>query len=324
MHRIPAVTVDAHPSRPSVLARALTGWAILCLCVGLSITFTRVVDTWTALDPLAIRAAQAILTAAMVVPLMMLLHRRLENRSSRDRDSSPSAWAEASPAAWTRAAALGIAVGLCTAVLTWGPAFWAGWIRFGGVSTTQLLIFLVVNTLIVLAYEAVPEELALRGYAWDALRQRLGPFVSAAGVTILFCATYTGISAVQTSSALMLGVRADGISVSPGDDPIVYLVQISLFGLTLITARSLPLRGGLAAAITFHLVHLTANRLLFGGLGGFDTGLDVTFVAPDAVGLVLVHIALSGVVFLGLRKTLKSRRSGGSPGQAGQSTTADR
>lgn len=307
MHHIRSVAVDALPSRPSVLARALTCWSALCVGIGLSITFTRMVDAWAGLDSLTSQAVQAILTAAMVVPLMMLLRRRLGERSNRSGRKPRFAWA--------RAAALGGAVGLCTATLTWGPAFWAGWIRVSSVSATQVLIFLAVNTFIVLAYEALPEELALRGYAWEALRERLGPTVSAVGVTVLFCATSTGISTVQTVSALMLGVRADGVSVSPGADPIAYLVQISLFGLTLIAARRLPLSGGLAAAVAFHLVHLTVNRLLFGGLGGFETGLDVTVVSPEAVVLVLAHIVLSGIVFAGLGRKLKSRRSAVQAGQ---------
>lgn len=295
-------TVPASGAAMPALAQALIGWTLLCLGVGLSITLAGLVESSAALGPVAVRATQAAITAAVVIPSIMILRRRL------GEDSRPSK--HRLPLTWMRPAAIGASVGLGTATVTWLPAVWVGWIRVESISVPQLLIFLAVNTLIALLYEALPEELALRGYAWESLRQCFRPISAAAGVTTLFCLTNIGISTVQTVSALLLGVRADGITLSPGGtDPVAYFVQISLFGLALIAARSLPTPGALAAAVAFHLVHLTVNRLLFGGLGGFDTGVEASVVVPDAVVLVLVHIILSGLVFAVLRKVIP-RRSG--------------
>lgn len=242
------------------------------------------------------RVVQAVIVGALAIPPLLILRYRL-GEGSRSQRQNPSF-------AWILPAAIAIAVGLGTAAVTWAPAAWAGWVRLAGVSVSQLLIFLAVNTLIALLYEALPEELALRGYAWEPLQQRFRPIIATAVVTVLFCATYTGISAVQTCSALLFGVRADGVSPAPdGTDPIACFLQISLFGLALIAARNLPAPGALAAALSFHLVHLTVNRLLFGCLGGFDTGVEVS-VAPDVSALVLVHIVLSGLAFAVLCKTL--------------------
>ena len=286
------------------LARPLAGWAVLCLSVGLSITLTRLVGPTATHGPLTERAVQAVTVGALAIPPLLILRRRL-GESSRRQGHYPSF-------AWIRPAAIAAGVGLGTAAVTWAPAVWAGWVRLAGLSVPQLLIFLAVNTLIALLYEALPEELALRGYAWESLRRNFRPIIATAVVTGLFCVTYTGISAVQTGSALLFGVRADGISfAADGTDPFAYLLQISFFGLALIAARSLPVPGALAAAVSFHLVHLTVNRLLFGGLGGFDTGVEVS-VTPDVSGLVLVHIVLSGLAFALLRKTTR-RRGGARP-----------
>jgi membrane protease YdiL (CAAX protease family) len=283
----------------SALARSLGGWAVLCLGVGMSITLTKLAGPSADLGPLAVRAVQAVIAGVIVIPPIMILRRRLGEGSRRPRRRPTLTW--------IRPAAIATGIGVVTAAATWAPAIWAGWVRVGSVSVQQLLVFLAVNTLIALLYEAIPEELALRGYAWDSMRQRFEPIIAAAVVTVLFCATYTGISAVQTGSALLLGVGADGIRPSPdGIDPFSYFLQLSLFGLTLIAARSLPVPGAVAAAVSFHLVHLTVNRLLFGGLGGFDTGVEAS-VAPDASILVLVHIILSGFVFAVLRKTLRTQ-----------------
>lgn len=295
-----AAAHDADAVSPmSTLVRSLIGWAVLCLGVGLSITLTRLAGPVTTHSPLTERAVQGVIVGALAIPPLLILRHRL-GEGSRGQRQNPSF-------AWILPAAIAVTVGLGAAAVTWAPAVWAGWVRVGSVSVQQLLVFLAVNTLIALLYEALPEELALRGYAWESLQQRFRPIIATAVVTVLFCATYTGISAVQTGSALLLGVRADGISFAPDrTDPFAYLLQISLFGLALIAARSLPVPGALAAAISFHLVHLTVNRLLFGGLGGFDTGVEVS-VAPGTEILVLVHIVLSGLVFALLRKRIEQR-----------------
>src|SRR5699024_3414188 len=153
--------------------------------------------------PLTERAVQAVIVGALAIPPLFALRHRLGEGAGRQKPS-PSF-------AWMHPAAIAAAVGLGAAAVTWAPAVLAGWVQLTGVSIPQLLIFLAVNTLIALLYEALPEELALRGYAWESLRQRFRPIIATAVVTGLFCATYTGISAVQTGSALLLGVRADGI-----------------------------------------------------------------------------------------------------------------
>ena len=155
-------------------------------------------------------------------------------------------------------------------------------------------------------YEVLPEELALRGYGWATIRARWPAFVATLTITILFCLSSAFISVFQTLSAFIVGVDPAGISFAPqGTDPVVYLVQIASFGLALIAARRLPVHGALFGAAAFHLVHLTMNRVILGGLGWLSSGVHVTFVEPDAIALVVVHIAVCGAGFILIRKLVE-------------------
>ena len=111
---------------------------------------------------------------------------------------------------------------------------------------------------------------------------------------------------MQTVSALLLGVVTSGIAlVPPGNDPIAYFLQLIFFGLALSAARRIPIPGALAICIAFHVVQLSANRILLGGFGWFESGVTTVFVEPDAVALVLVHIMISGIAFLAIRKMME-------------------
>ncbi|WP_461171204.1 CPBP family glutamic-type intramembrane protease [Arthrobacter sp. Z1-15] len=203
-----------------------------------------------------------------------------------------------------------MAVGLGTACVVWLPALWLGWLTIGRVDLAQLLMFIVVNAFVLFLYEALPEELALRGYVWTTLSESWRPFFATILVTALFPLSSVVISVMQTGSALTLGVDASGIALVPlGNDSIAYFLQLILFGLALCAARRIPIPGALAICIAFHVVQLSVNRVLLGGLGWLDSGVTAAFVEPDTIALVLVHIMLSGVAFLVIRKILEQRRS---------------
>ena len=53
------------------------------------------------------------------------------------------------------------------------------------------------------------------------------------------------------------------------------------------------------------------NRLLLGGSGWLDSGWSVTFVEEDAIGLVLMNLALAGAVFIGIRRRRLSQIESG-------------
>lgn len=283
----------------AAFARAVMGWMVLCAGVGLSITLARLAGRWIDGGSAFIPILQAVLASSIVVPAIVALRTKLDRQALAGMGVSRR---------WAPAALVGVVIGVGVGLLVWVPAAGFGWIRIERIDTATLLAFLAINTFVLLLYEAVPEELALRGYGWTTVRDRWVPFVATITVTVLFCLSSALISLFKTASALIFGAETNGIAlVPPGIDPTAYLLQILLFGLVLIAARSLPLPGALFAAIAFHLTQLTVNRVILGGLGWIESGVHVDFVEPDAIALVLVHIALSGIFFVITRKLLERR-----------------
>lgn len=292
--------------RGKTIVRAVIAWVILCAGVGLAITLARLVGRWVDGGAAFVPVLQAVFVSVMVVPAIVALRRKADRKALSGIGVSRR---------WGRAALIGAGIGLGVGLLVWAPAAALGWIRIERIDLADFLAFLAINTLVLLLYEAVPEELALRGYGWTSIRDVWAPYIATIAITVLFCLSSALISVFQTSSALITGIEANGISlVPPGNDPIAYLLQLVLFGLALIAARRLPLPGALFAAIMFHLTQLTINRVILGGLGWIESGVQVDFVEPDAIALVLAHIALSGVLFIITRKWME-RRSKASAGR---------
>ncbi|WP_211715169.1 type II CAAX prenyl endopeptidase Rce1 family protein [Nocardiopsis sp. MG754419] len=287
-------------TKRSALLRALAGWATMFLVQGLAIALARRVSDWTA-DSVAVQYwTQAVLVAALVVPAILLLRSRVDRRSA-----AGMGWARP----FGGAVAIGAGVALVSALVVWGPALLAGWITVGRVDPVQILVFLLVNTIVLVLYEALPEEIALRGYAWTNMRDGWGPAMATVVVTALFPVGVALSDACRLVVETVLGGDPDPYSAVPeGTDPLVYVVQLTLFGLALVAARRLPLAGALGAAIAFHTVQLTVNRLILGGTVLVDSGVEVTMAAPEVMALVFVHIVLGGSFFVGLRMVLPDAR----------------
>lgn len=239
----------------------------------------------------------------IVVPAIVILRRRLDRRPLRGAGGIGLA------RRWPAAAATGAAVGLGAGALVWAPAFWAGWIRLDHLDPTALITFLAVNTVVLLLYEALPEELALRGYGWSTMREAWSPLAATATITALFCLNMIPGNLIRAAaSALLPGVEMTGFPLAPsGADPIVYLTQMLIFGLALIAARRLPLPGALTAAIAFHVTVLTVNRVLLGGLRWIDSGVGAELAAPEVAALTLVYPVVGGVLFILIRRWLERR-----------------
>lgn len=286
-------------ARGRAFVRAGIAWIILCAGVGLAITLARLAGQWVDGGAAFIPVLQAVLVSGMVVPAIIALRRRADRKALSGIGISRR---------WLRPVLIGAGIGVGAGLLVWVPAAAFGWIRIERVDLADLFAFLAINTVVLLLYEAVPEELALRGYGWTTVRESWAPFIATITITVLFCLSSALISVFHTATALVVGVEANGISlVPPGNDPIAYLLQIVLFGLALIAARRLPLPGALFAAIAFHLTQLTVNRIILGGLGWIESGVRIDLVEPDAIALVLVHIALSGILFIIVRRWMERR-----------------
>ncbi|MFK4084031.1 type II CAAX prenyl endopeptidase Rce1 family protein [Kribbella sp. NPDC020789] len=157
----------------------------------------------------------------------------------------------------------------------------------------RVLLFLLVNTIIALLLEALPEELILRGHAWSALRSRYGGLLAAIGTTALFLLVPGIASAVQLVLGTIFEQNTQELSfVPPGQDAASYLFLLTIFGFTLVAARAAT--GSLWASVATHLTFLTVNRLTIDGAGR-DAGWSASLVSQDALLLVPAYLVLAAL-----------------------------
>ncbi|WP_228495043.1 type II CAAX prenyl endopeptidase Rce1 family protein [Clavibacter sp. VKM Ac-2873] len=294
---------EAQTRRPQpwirAVAVALLAWIVLGLGLGLAIGIADAVAQATGAGLIPKAVLQAVLMSALVVPAVVLLRRRLDRRSLASLGLSRRVGPPI---------ALGVGVGAATGAAVWVPAGLLGWIRVDDVDLAAFAGFLLLNGLVLALYEAIPEELALRGYMWTNLRDGTGLVVA----TLLTTALFPAIGVVTESGRWLVRTLAGSDTgtftpVPAGNDAIAYVLQLGLFGLALIAARRIPMEGALLVAMAFHGTQLTVNRVLLGGTGWMSSGWDVAFVEPDAIALVLVHSVLAGVVFVAVRTRLERR-----------------
>ena len=291
-------------ARPAIrlLVSALLGWVCLGVALGLATGTTRALQQHLDLDALPVALIQAVIMAALAISSIVMLRRYLDKRSLGELGVDRRA---AAPLA------LGLAVGAATGIVIWGSAVALGWIRIDSVDVPTFATFLVINGAVLALYEALPEELALRGHVWTNLKDGFGVAAATIGTTALFPFLGVIVGPVAWLTVTALGAEPATIRIFPaGNDPIVYIIQLTLFGLALVAARRIPIRGALFIAIAFHWAQLTVTRTLLGGTGWADSGWRIDWVEPDAIALVLVHIIVAGALFTTIRWALaRSRRS---------------
>ncbi|MFB9902541.1 CPBP family glutamic-type intramembrane protease [Allokutzneria oryzae] len=224
----------------------------------------------------------ALLCGGIAVPLIIVLCGRVDRRPLSDLDLRWSA----------RAFSLGFLVTASSATVTIGSATALGWLRWGPLDLPALLGFLGANAVIAFALEALPEELAFRGYVFQNLRERHKQRWAMAFTTAMFMAA-PGLSTVVTAGvAALLGKESPPPSIAPvGEEPISYLLLLGLFGYTLLVARTTT--GSLWTNIALHLTFLSANRIVLGRA----TGAPVEIVAPEALLAVPAYLLITVATF---------------------------
>jgi hypothetical protein len=300
----PDPRLDAQTRRPQswirAVAVALLAWVVLGVGLGASIGIAEAVRQATGVGPIPGAVLLAVLMSALVVPAVVLLRRRIDRRSLASLGLSRRIG---------RPIALGVGVGAVTGAVVWVPAGLLGWIRVDGIDLAAFVGFLLLNGVLLALYEAIPEELALRGYMWTNLRDGTGLVVATLVTTALFPAIGVVIASGEWLVLTIAGSDPGPFEPLPGGiDPIAYVLQLVLFGLAVIAARRVPVEGALVIAMAFHWTQLTVNRVLLGGTGWGSSGWDVAFVEPDAIALVLVHSMLAGLVFVAVRKRMERRQ----------------
>jgi membrane protease YdiL (CAAX protease family) len=300
----PTDTFTAGPpaggSRIGAALRALLGSCAMALALGTAGAVGQAISSHTGLAGTARQAVTAGICLAIAVSLIVLLRRGLDRRTMSGLGL---------PRAKTslRTFGLGVLVTGGSAAVLFGAGTWAGWLDWGPVDPPALVEFLIVNAVIALALEALPEELVFRGYVYRTLNQALRRWTAFITTVVLFTFAAAASSVVYAAVGALLGQDVPGPSFAPaGEDPVAYAILYPVFGTALLIARITT--GSLWTAIAMHLTYLTTARIVLGG-SSRSTGWSAELTSPDALLLVPGLLLLAASVFLVIAR-LRGRRLG--------------
>ncbi|MEI4623589.1 CPBP family intramembrane metalloprotease [Bacillus pfraonensis] len=159
---------------------------------------------------------------------------------------------------------------------------------------------LLINMVIAFFYEALPEELALRGMIYDILRHRFIAWLAVLFQTLLFLSIPIAVNQIQAI-----------VGLSPGNSiDLSYIILILCFGICLQLLRLWP--GSLWTAIGFHLTYLEIARFVI-----FQNGYDVPPIVTYqdsvlglgglfvAVGMIIVGGIVVSLIILGVKRFIR-------------------
>lgn len=285
-----------HPRRAALL-RALAAAAIMGLALALATWLGGLVGISATPDqPLGARLAVAGAGCVAVVAAIVQLRRRV--------DRAPLAGIGLTgPRSDAGGFLLGVGVVGASGALVIATLTLLGWAEWTGVDGLAVVSFLVTNTLVALLLEAIPEEIAIRGYALSSLRTAF----PRAAATALGIAAFLLVPPFALAAGWALGLISGGeaFTLAPGgQDPVVYYTMLAAFGLLLTFARDATLAATVWTCIGAHLTWLTINRIVLGSA----PGVDLAF-APDAELLCFaVYTSVAVIVFSLLAQRVAASR----------------
>ncbi|MCQ8192319.1 hypothetical protein [Streptomyces rugosispiralis] len=290
------------PSTAAVLVRALTGGLVMATALGVGTALGPAAADALGLTGFAARLLPGALVTALAVPLVLLLVRR-ERRSP-----GWLGFGGAGPS--LRALLTGAGVTGAAAALVLGAGTAAGMLRWSRPEPATLAGFVLTNGVVAFLLEALPEETTLRGHAWAALRTRFGGTGSALGTTAVFLLVPGASTVVGAAAARLAGRDPEPIGIAPdGQHPADYLILLTVFGLTLVAARTTLVRAPLWAAVGTHLTFLTVNRIVLEG-DRRGAGWHIEQTTPDAVLLVPAYLLVATAGFAVCRRAVRRRGAG--------------
>ncbi|GAA3371482.1 hypothetical protein GCM10017744_099390 [Streptomyces antimycoticus] len=296
------------PSTAAALLRALTGGLVMATALGVGTAVGPVGADALGLTGFAARVLPGALVTAPAVPLVLLLVRRGRR--------SPAWLGLGGAGASLRALLTGVGVTAAAAALVLGAGTAAGMLRWSRIEPATLAGFILSNGVVALLLEALPEETTLRGYAWTSLRTRFGATVSALGTTAVFLLVPGASTVIGAATAHLAGGDPEPIGFAPdGQNPADYLILLTVFGLTLVAARTAVSRAPLWAAIGTHLTFLTVNRIVLEG-DRRGAGWHTEQTTPDAVLLVPAYLLLATAGFAVCRRAARRRGAESPPAVA--------
>lgn len=274
---------------PAVL-RALTAASIMGVALALATWLGGLAGASASPDqPIGTRIAVAGAVCVAVVGAILVMRRRIDR-------GSPAGIGLTGPHSDARGFLLGATVVLAGGVVVIGPLTLLGWAQWTEFDAAAFLGFLASNTIVALLLEAIPEEIAIRGYALTSLRQGFTPLTAGALGILAFLL----VPLIALSAGWMLGQASGGANFAAapgGQDALAYYAMLAAFGLMLTYARDATVVATVWTCIGAHLAWLTLNRIVLGGATGVHVelapGVEVIFVAVYTTAAVIAFAALA-------------------------------
>lgn len=266
--------------------RAALGALIMGIGLGIAVAASELLSVALGLAEGTQQFLQALLCSALIVPAIIFMRRRIDRQPLRGL-GLPGL----QRSVYTFGLGMGTMVG--SAVLVFGIATAIGWIEWHSVAWSTLSTFLLTTLVIASLYEAFPEELALRGYAYRNLNTRVSRWLAAVLMTVLFVFVPPVAFATQTALLALFGGDAPPLSLVPaGEDPVTYYTFLMALSAILIFARVIT--GSLWTAISFHLTMLIINRIALAATPT-HTGVALEFTEPVAMLLIPAYLTCATI-----------------------------
>lgn len=238
---------------------------------------------------------QGIVMSGLVVPTILYLYQRVYRLTGTKPKKLVYSWKNAYHFI------TGVLLATALASLGFIIASFKGWIVIEQWHAPNYwFTALLINTVIAFFYEALPEELALRGLIYDVLRHRFIAWLAILFQTLLFLSIPIVVNQIQAIVGLAPGNSID----------LSYIILILCFGICLQLLRLWT--GSLWTAIGFHLTYLEIARFVI-----FQNGYDVPKIVTHhdsvlglgglfvAVGMIIVGGIIVSLFILGVNRFIR-------------------
>lgn len=224
-----------------MILRVAAGWSAFVVALFLATFVGEVARATLGVPPYIQQLVQAVVVTGLVVPAIYALLRS---------DGKPWRWVGMSSfASGLSRCLIGIRLVVGTAGVALGLGVAAGWLRVVSWDLPLATVLaLAANIPIALLYEALPEELAFRGYLYSTLNSRVACWLAALAGLVLFVLAPVTVVALQAAAGMEAG---NSITVD-------YVILLAGFGLVLQLCRIVT--GSLWTSIGFHLAWLELSR----------------------------------------------------------------
>ncbi|WP_245583555.1 CPBP family intramembrane glutamic endopeptidase [Paenibacillus assamensis] len=271
------------------------GWATIVLGLFLATCSAAVAEQVFGLPRMGQQWVQAIVMTALIVPTILYLYRYVYRITGVKPRTLEYSWKKLYHLFTGMFFAIALAAVGFIILSTQGLIANVQWH-----APDQWFAALFINIIIAFLYEAFPEELGLRGFLYDVLRDRFATWLAIPLQMLLFISVPISVTLLQ----VLVGM-APGNSIHMG-----YIILILSFGLVLQLVRLWS--GNIWASIGFHLAYLEIMRFIVMAKA-YGSPPMITFdeSMPGTIGMIPLVVIIGGsvvsLVILGVKLFVQKR-----------------